>query len=99
MLEFIIALALEGHVINTNVEGRIGVRINLGSGAIYKIHPFSPAANAGLVIGDVVIRVDGKPHNAVNISGEPGTIVKLVVKHGSDLIPMDIERIDYREIR
>lgn len=59
--------------------------------AIYSVLPFSPAAENGLLAGDLIIAVDSQfvsdigYHNAINmISGEAGTSCTLTVLTGED---------------
>lgn len=78
--------------------GRIGVRISK-TGHISFVHPGSPADRAGLRRKDIVTLVDGMKKHIEYISGEPGTIVNLEVKRGSEIFVLDIPRTDVKDIR
>lgn len=78
-------------------EGRIGVRIST-AGRIGYVHPHSPAEQAGLKTDDVVQVVDGRKHDIDDISGDPGTMVHLVVQRDTDQFAVDVKRVDYRTI-
>lgn len=91
------ALTLDGSVEKTDVEGRIGVRIST-TGFISKVHPGSPAEQAGLRKHDTVLAVDGKKHAIEEISGEPGSCVLLNVKRGWRKFEIAVERTDVRQI-
>ncbi len=89
---------LYGAVQYKNVTGRIGVSINR-KGMIRGVHPDSPAAQAGLVAGDVVEVVNGKPGDVWHIHGTPDTYVKLFVRRGSSHFSVQVKRIDGHSIK
>jgi C-terminal processing protease CtpA/Prc len=91
------SVTLVGGVEKTDVEGRIGIRVST-SGNIVRVHPGSPAAQAGLRPNDTVLAVDGR-HKAVReIAGEPGTYVQLDVKRGMRRFQVAVRRSDVRTI-
>lgn len=67
----------------SNAYGRIGISINIVTGAIHRVYAGSPAACAGLVAGDKVERVDGRTGMSAlsHIDGYAGESVQLTVKH------------------
>jgi predicted metalloprotease with PDZ domain len=77
-------------------EGRIGVRI-ASNGKIDRVHPQSPAEQAGLQPKDVVKSVDGKRNNIDNISGVPGSYVHLVVERNDNLFDIAIQRVEFTD--
>jgi C-terminal processing protease CtpA/Prc len=91
------SVTLVGGVQKDDTEGRIGIRVSTG-GDIIRVHPGSPAEQAGLRPHDTVISVDGR-HNAVRqIAGEPGTVVQLDVRRGMRRFQIAVRRSDVREI-
>lgn len=85
--------------ITPNDEGRIGVQVDYSSGKIGYVYKECPAREAGLMKGDKVIIVDGKPgygkdSNSPNISGTPGTDVDITVLRGKEALRFRITRID-----
>ncbi len=62
--------------------------------------PNSPAANAGLKTGDVILAINGKSTEGMslvevvlNIRGPAGTPVRLTILHEGDTTPIDVEII------
>lgn len=60
----------------------------------------SPAANAGIKTGDVILAIDGKSTDGMSllevtlgIRGTAGTAVKLTILHEADTAPIDVEII------
>lgn len=77
--------ALDGRVIG------IGIAVDTRAGApvIIAVFPGSPAAEAGLRVGDVIDTVDGRRVDRLEVSelvdrvrGEPGTVVTLGIERG-----------------
>ena len=85
----------------------VGVGVSvvcLGDGNIYVVRSFkdSPAYEAGIIKGDVIVAVDGKSVSAENaeeldkvvamIKGEEGTHVTLGIKRGEEVFSAEVER-------
>jgi C-terminal processing protease CtpA/Prc len=79
-------------------EGRIGVRIS-SEGHVEYVHPGSPAEKVGLQKDDYVRAVDGRKHYIEHISGDPGTTVHLLVARGDNEFAVEVERVDWHDIR
>lgn len=92
------ATILYGVVQYRNVEGRIGVRIS-HSGKVARVHPGSPAAEAGLKEGDVITAVDGRRGAVEHIHGIPGTVVSLTVQRADQELTFDVPRVEFTDIR
>jgi len=81
--------------------GGIGIQIGLNKfDQLYVISPIvgTPAYEAGLLAGDVIVKVNDKSTEKMDIEaakaiiiGEPGTKVKLTVLHEGDKKPIDID--------
>lgn len=83
--------------------GGIGVRIGVeGDPPRLEIvgppDPGTPAATAKLEPGDHILQIDGQPTGAMRLNdalalirGEPGTIVRLSIKHAGDAQPHTVE--------
>jgi C-terminal processing protease CtpA/Prc len=87
---------LQGYI--SNAEGHIGVRVSSTGGVNY-IHPDSPADKAGIRVRDQIVTVNGRKHAKDDITGPPGTTVKLEIQRGKETLTFIVERIDYREIK
>lgn len=66
---------------------------------IISVMPNSPAKTAGILAGDIIIKIDdkeitgGTDNNASDlIKGLPGTNVKIVVKRGNEIIEKEVKR-------
>jgi len=75
----------------------IGVVQNDGNIVVMTVFGDTPAADAGIQEGDIIIKVDGKkPENVDDavgmITGEAGTKVKVTVKRGDETIDFDLTR-------
>ena len=79
--------------------GGIGIEVGLRNEQLTVLSPLpgSPAYDAGVLAGDLILAVDGKStkgfkmRDAVGlIQGEPGTTVKLTVQHKGDTDSVDI---------
>jgi carboxyl-terminal processing protease len=81
--------------------GGVGIQVNLdrNTGALIVTSPMvgTPAYEAGILAGDLILKIDGKsmetirPAEAVEmIQGEPGTSVTLNVLHEGAMKPVDI---------
>lgn len=95
------ATMLVGQIQYHDVEGRIGVRVN-HSGRVFKVHPMSPAAVAGIQKGDVITSVDGRRSGiGGNIHGTPGTVAHITVKRiGEDQeLSFEVPRIEFQHIQ
>ncbi len=91
------AKLLIGMVQYNEVDGKIGIKVS-NQGKVHHVHPHSPAEAAGIREGDLITTVDGKSNNVLNIHGTPGTLVCLTVKRASDVIEVNVPRVDYRDI-
>ena len=83
----------------TGEFGGLGMEISMEGGSLKVIAPIddTPAARAGVEAGDVVIRLDGKPVNAMTLNevvkrmrGEPGTAITLTILHEGAPGPLEI---------
>lgn len=90
------ALQLSGGCSNT--RGRIGVTVSTG-GRIYAVHKISPAFNAGLKPGDIVVEADGKQGASAVDAGTAGSTVRLIIMRGKDILTFNIVRTDPRLIK
>jgi len=81
--------------------GGIGVQVNIdrATGYLQVTSPMvgTPAYDAGILAGDLILKVDGKPTDGLryddlirSIQGEPGTQVTLTVVHEGTKEPVDI---------
>ena len=66
---------------------------------ITKVYKGSPASNAGIKVGDIVVAIDGKDVLQMNykeindaFQGEAGAAVQLTVKRGDDLVDFTVIR-------
>lgn len=98
---------MEGEVaddFNESIDGSftgIGVEI-LGSGeytTITRVFDDSPANKAGLLVGDIIIKVDGNDVKGKNgtelaklVRGKKGTKVNITVKRNDEEISIDVKR-------
>src|SRR5262249_9481673 len=83
--------------------GGIGIRIGVDlhrSGQIFVESPMvgTPAYEAGIMAGDLILKVDGKSTENMSlkkvvdvIQGEPGTKIALTVLHEGGKAPVDVE--------
>lgn len=63
--------------VGNNWYGGIGIKQNFETGAIAELAEGYPAQKAGLLIGDMILRVNGEVYG--DIRGEPGTEVIIEV--------------------
>lgn len=68
-----------------------------GQATIARVYPMTPAEEAGLLSGDVVLRIDGQPVDAANwdrftssIEGEEGTQVRLTLQRPGQTGSFDV---------
>ncbi|MCO5167787.1 MAG: S41 family peptidase [Planctomycetes bacterium] len=82
----------------TGQFGGLGIYISLEEGLVVVISPIedTPAFRAGILPGDVVLRIDGRPYEFATSSeavaalkGAPGTRITLTVRQG-DAAPRDV---------
>ena len=83
------------------VFGGIGAEVGYRDDAITIIAPLknSPSEKAGLLAGDLIMEVDGKSTEGLNVDGvvnlirgEKGTSVKIIVVRGKETLTFDIVR-------
>lgn len=90
LLTLLFSLVLNGSI--SSQYGRIGVRVSSTTGGISQVLRVSPAADAGLRKGDVIIEADGvKGHKFTD--GMAGTIVHIKVRRGAEVLEFDIPRV------
>lgn len=77
----------------------IAQNVNTGAMVIISVMPNSPAKEAGIISGDIVINVDGVEVTKENYServsalkGEEGTTAKLVIQRGEEKIDKTVTR-------
>ncbi len=74
----------------TSVEGKEGCRVNV-------VEANSPASKAGLKVGDVVLKVEGRDITSAAVfrrwveEAEPGETLKLEVRRGGKLVSMAVK--------
>lgn len=94
MIKLALVLLLVGEI--SNEYGRTGIMINSG-GRIGKVFNHSPAHDAGLLRGDVVLEADG--HKGIKyIDGIANTTATLKVKRGGEVIVFNVFRVPKREV-
>ncbi len=83
----------------TGIGVHISRKANTGEMVIVSVMPSTPAKEAGILSGDIVLKVndievtkDNYTESVNNIKGEPGTTVKLVLKRGEEITTKEIKR-------
>lgn len=80
--------------------GGLGMEVTMEDGFVKVVAPIddTPAAEAGILSGDIIIRIDGKtlPGNSLSeatdkMRGEPGTKIKLTVLRETEADPLEFE--------
>lgn len=78
------------------IDGRCRLRV-------ITVFPLTPAAETGILVGDVVVEVDGEPLDGLaaeeataRLFGPPGVRVELVVERASGLLTKSMVREDFR---
>jgi len=80
--------------------GGLGMEVMMEDGFVKVVTPIddTPAADAGIKTGDLIIRIDGKTISGTNLQqateqmrGEPGTSIILTILRESEPDPFDIE--------
>jgi carboxyl-terminal processing protease len=94
---------------STNLAGRFGGigaelgRDEAGNFVIMRVYPDNPAAQAGLLAGDIILEVDGVPVDTTApdmsavlaaIRGEVGDPLQLTVQRGADRLTVEIVRAE-----
>jgi len=83
----------------TGNYGGLGLEIDMDNGYIKVISPMdgTPAAEAGIESGDLIIQLDGQPVKGMSISeaielmrGEPGTLVDLTIAREGEPAPLEL---------
>jgi carboxyl-terminal processing protease len=84
----------------TGNYGGLGLEIDMDKGYIKVIAPMdgTPAAEAGIESGDLIIQLDGQPVKGMSLSeaidlmrGEPGTLVDLTIAREGEPAPLELE--------
>ncbi len=84
----------------TGKFGGLGMEVVLDGGFVKVVAPIddTPAANAGIQSGDIIIQVDGETISGQNLRkttdkmrGEPGTIVTLTIVRENETEPFELE--------
>lgn len=83
--------------------GGVGLELGLGAGStavVFKVLEGSPAEKAGVLVGDVVKKVDGADVTAISVDevvekihGDPGTVVVLEFGRRGNLLTRKLERV------
>lgn len=94
-----VGITLEGGVVKSTGEGRVGIKINYSSGFIEEVYRHSPAKLAGVRYGDKVLLVDGKKNYCDHIHGEPGTYVHLQILRKKEIVEFNLERVERWKIK
>jgi hypothetical protein len=91
---------LPAPVADLDTYDRAGMWINAGKGGmrVMDVTAGGPAAQAGIEVGDVITRVDGKPATSVPLyelrrrlrDESPGTVVRFTVQHGEQIRETEI---------
>jgi carboxyl-terminal processing protease len=99
----------EAELDSTNLAGRFGGigaelgRDESGNFVIMRVYPDNPAAQAGLLAGDIILEVDGVPVDTTApdmsdvlaaIRGEIGDPLQLTVRRGADTLTVEIVRAE-----
>lgn len=80
--------------------GGLGMEVIMEGGFVKVVAPIddTPAADAGIQTGDLIVRIDGKPVNGLSLQdatdrmrGEPGTAVTLTILRESESEPFDLD--------
>lgn len=80
--------------------GGLGMEVMMEDGFIKVVTPIddTPAAEAGIQTGDIIIRIDGKNIPGTNLQqatekmrGEPGTAITLTILRETEPEPLDVE--------
>lgn len=85
----------------TQRRSGIGIRITLESKGIrvMDVFPDSPATDAGLQPGDLIIECDGKPTRVVaDLQGDRGQKSTIVFVRGTEQISKEVTRRDYKTV-
>lgn len=81
MINDLSTVELHGTVSKAKSLGVIGITVGLNGKSIVNVHPNTPAAGAGLLKGDKILKVvdmEGRQ----DIDGKPYTYVSMVIKRG-----------------
>lgn len=82
----------------------MGLRRGLGGVPVQKVEPNSPAADAGVRVGDVIVAVDkervqeGSELQQILIKREVGDVVELNILRGSKRLDIDVELVNRGEL-
>ncbi len=87
---------------STGIYGGIGITFSAltdGTLVVLRINPDSPAAEAGLQLGDRILKVDGVEYDYTTLDeagdamrGEPGTKVTLTIRRGEEEMDFTLTR-------
>lgn len=98
MIDLLLAVTLHGGLHQQKSLGVIGIKVGLSGKSVLEVHPNTPAAGAGLLKGDKIVKsVDLEGRH--DIDGRPYTPVALIVKRdGASPMVFIIERLPHQKI-
>ena len=86
------------HRKTTQISPKTGLGMTMKDYTITSVAEGGAAEKAGLQVGDVILKIDGKPatgdqmKDAVRINGKPGTTVKLLIRRNNQELVIDLAR-------
>lgn len=75
-------------------EGYVGISVGSDISTVIAVHPDSPAARAGVLVGDHILTIDG--HSTRGIS--PAELGRLVVGAVGSAIQLDVQRTGIHDV-
>lgn len=97
MLNLIAAIVLQGQVSNDSTEGVIGIRWSWMTDKVYRVYKDSPADQAGIQIGDKIIKVkDDEGH--LEIRGDSFSYVNITIKRDGKVLQFRVMRAPENQI-
>jgi C-terminal processing protease CtpA/Prc len=92
----LLCLLLYGYI--SNQFGVIGIRYDAMDRRIDQVYNPSPAYDAGLQKGDLVVSVNGIPVRKTDIDGDAGSVADIVVTRNNEPIEVYIMRVPPEQI-